>query len=107
MALSKALGAFAVDIDTRELFSILIIDGNLPVPMLAAAVTAETAGLAGAVLFLQVEWSSWIETMQVHRQRTSSKRLTINLPIIWRLHESFRPNGASNCASETQETFCL
>ena len=40
LAPSKALGAFAVDIDTRELFSILIIDGNLPVPMLAAAVTA-------------------------------------------------------------------
>jgi len=47
--------------------------------------------------------------MQLHGQRTSSKRLTSNLPIICQLHESIRPNAASNSLIEqfeSLETFC-
>jgi len=48
LPLRKSIGALAVDIDPRELFAVLIVDGNLPVPVLAPPVFFEPAVFAGS-----------------------------------------------------------
>jgi hypothetical protein len=57
LSLGEALGALAVDINARKLFAILIINGNLPVTVLTAAIPGKAAGLGGlglGLLLLQV-----------------------------------------------------
>ena len=48
MPLRKPIGALAVDIDPRELFTVVIIDSNLPVPVFAPPVFFEPAVFAGS-----------------------------------------------------------
>ena len=44
LALGKALGAFAIDIDAAELLAVMVIDGDLPMAMLASAIALKPAG---------------------------------------------------------------
>ena len=43
LALGKALGAFAIDIDAAELLAVMVIDGDLPMAMLTSAVALKSA----------------------------------------------------------------
>ena len=44
LPIGEALGAIAIDVDSRKLFAVVIIDGHLPMAMLSAAVFAQSAG---------------------------------------------------------------
>ena len=44
LALGKTLGAFAINIDAAELLAVVVIDGDLPMAMLAPAVALKPAG---------------------------------------------------------------
>jgi hypothetical protein len=44
LAISETLGAIAVDVDSGKLLAIVVVDGHLPVAMLAAAVFTQSAG---------------------------------------------------------------
>jgi hypothetical protein len=48
LPLRKSIGALAVDIDPGKLFTVLIVDGNLPVAVLAPPVFFEPAVFAGS-----------------------------------------------------------
>ena len=51
LAFGKAFGPFAIDIDTGELFAVVVVHGDLPVAVFAALVTAEPAGFLCLVFF--------------------------------------------------------
>jgi hypothetical protein len=55
LPLGEALGALAVDVHTRELLAIVIVNGDLPVAVLAAAISTKAPGPAELGLFSQVE----------------------------------------------------
>jgi hypothetical protein len=43
LALGKTLGAFAINIDAAELLAVVVIDGDLPMAMLASAIALKPA----------------------------------------------------------------
>jgi hypothetical protein len=45
LAFGKPFGAFAVDIDTSEALTVMIVNGNLPMAMLAPTVPPKPGGL--------------------------------------------------------------
>jgi hypothetical protein len=44
LSLGKTLGPFAINIDAAELLAVVVIDGDLPMAMLAPAVALKPAG---------------------------------------------------------------
>ena len=51
LPLGEPGGAIAVDIDARELFTVFVINRDLPMAVLSSAVPAHSAGLAGLFRF--------------------------------------------------------
>lgn len=46
----EVLGALAVDIDARKFFTVVVINGDLPVAVLSPAVPLETGGIPSFLL---------------------------------------------------------
>src|SRR5271167_497395 len=59
LALRKARRPLAINVDARELFPVVIIDGYLPMPVFAPAVTAIAAGLAWLLLHDVISPVDW------------------------------------------------
>ncbi len=52
LALCEALGAIAVDVDAGKLFAIVVVNGHLPMAMLATTVFTQSAGTGTCCPFL-------------------------------------------------------
>jgi hypothetical protein len=51
LAFGESLGAFSINVNASELLSVVIVNGHLPVAMLASAVLVKTAGFPTPLLF--------------------------------------------------------
>jgi hypothetical protein len=51
LAVGKALGTFAINIDTGELLAVVVVHGDLPVAVFATLIVAEPAGFLCLLLF--------------------------------------------------------
>jgi hypothetical protein len=75
LPLGEAGGSLAVDIDTRKLLAVLVVDRYLPVTVLSAPVPPHAAGLAGTFRFRHSssDGTSCQGLSQFHGGRASNK----------------------------------